>query len=133
VPLALLGLTDGVGHGAIRILLDPSLLSPATIEIRQPRRKCPMAQTDRSGDRPRSQKHSNDYTAYDRALISAKQEEKLVTFELASGDVITDCTICSVDRFQIEVEHETQAAMRSNYSKQKEWFNKALILRTRIQ
>src|SRR3954464_10849992 len=110
----------------------PPLLSSATTEIRQFRRQADFM-TNEVKQRDRQQQNRNDYSAYDRALIRAKESQKLVTFTLATGEVITDCTICSVDKFQIEVEHETQTAMKSNYAVQKEWLNKALISRTRVQ
>lgn len=86
-----------------------------------------------NGAKTRDREKRNDYSAYDRALILAKGQQRLVTFTMATGEVLADCSILSVDKFQIEVEHETQAAMKASYANQREWLNKSLIARTRVQ
>lgn len=90
-----------------------------------------MADKPATGNRSRSNR--NDYSAYDRALVKAAQDKTLVTFVLATGEMITDCEICSVDTYQIEVKHDSDSPMKGAYSVKREWFNKALIARTRIQ
>lgn len=72
------------------------------------------------------------YTAYDRALIKCVQEGTRVTFTMATGDVISDALVISVDRFSIEVQHEGAGNIRADFTQVSEWLNKALIARTMI-
>lgn len=77
--------------------------------------------------RPKNPRNrDNSYTAYDRALISASQNDKVVYFALANGEVVKG-KVCSVDKFQVEL------SVGDSYKAFREWFNKSLIVRTRIE
>lgn len=70
--------------------------------------------------RPQNNKREN-YTAFDRALIRAKEEGKLVQFKLAT-DEVEKGFICSVDKYFIEIENDEG----------KEWFGKAMMTRVKV-
>jgi hypothetical protein len=78
-------------------------------------------------DRPRSQQqHREIYTAYDRALVKAAQEELPVTFSLLNGGVVRG-TVKSVDKYAIEIE-EPPAPFNPVFI----WVMKAAIASTKI-
>jgi hypothetical protein len=85
------------------------------------------APRQQKNDRPRGE----IYTAYDRDLIKAAQEQTRVSFTLADGTKV-EGTIIKVDKFQVEILRDSDGAVRASYSTLKEWLNKSLIMRTRI-
>ena len=125
------GLSDGRGSG--RTDPDPLPLSFSRRNRKSDNWKevISLGRPQGASDRPRNPR--NDYSAYDRALIKAKESGREVDFTLATGEVLTECAVCSVDKFQVEVEHSAQGPMRGEYARTKEWLNKALIARTRIR
>lgn len=81
--------------------------------------------------KPGRSQHREEYTAYDRALIAAKQGKQIVHFKLANDDEVNGY-IRSVDKFNVELEISTPntadpAAITC------EWFSKVMIVRTRIE
>lgn len=69
----------------------------------------------------RQHKTRENYTAFDRALVSAASNGAIVRFTLASGDSV-DATVKSVDRYFIEI--STPDGL--------EWLNKGFIERCKV-
>jgi hypothetical protein len=81
--------------------------------------------------KPGKQQHREEYTAYDRALISAKREKQIVHFKLANDDTVQGI-VRSVDKFNVELEIEASNAANPAATTC-EWFSKVMIVRTRIE
>lgn len=78
-------------------------------------------------DRPaRNDRGKLNYTAYDRAMIFAAQNELTVYMMLADGSQVTG-KVVKVDKFHVEME------VVGKYHPYCEWFNKSMIVRTRIE
>lgn len=82
------------------------------------------SETERA--RPKNPQRDNSYTAFDRALISASREGQVVHFQMVNGEHVKGL-VTSVDKFQVELEID------STFKPYREWFNKSLIVRTRIE
>jgi sRNA-binding regulator protein Hfq len=81
---------------------------------------------------PRQHATRDIYTAFDRALVKAAQNGNTVRITLADGEQI-EGTVKTVDKFFVELRHQSGQQVQAGYTAVEEWFNKALLLRCWIR
>lgn len=82
-----------------------------------------MSEREQRGRGSNQQPRRNEYTAFDRAMVSASQARQTVIFKMATDDVYV-ARVCSVDKYFIEIE-ETRNSERV-------WISKSMLVSVKV-